>query len=245
MKSTKWLFKLILLIYVTGFSVLAVADTTIEIVNGRPVRHGENYSQHTVGLGQSEIMCSGVIIDSRHVITAAHCLNEVANGKVYFGTSQENFVFRAVIAATAHPDYCKNSCGTLFSYDDNDILLLEFVGGLPPGFSPVPIAERNSFGSASTVQLAGFGANEKNKYEDILKVAAVPFTKFVGQSEFQTEETSAGSCSGDSGGPAFVTVGGELQLAGITSRGDSACRSFGIYTTVSYFSSWIAEVLKK
>ena len=146
MKSKNMLINASIIIFMMSFSLIAVADAVIEIVNGRPVRLEETYAQHTVGLGQSEIMCSGVIIDGSHVITAAHCLNEVAHGKVYFGTNQKNFIFRSVIAATIHPDYCKVLCGTIASYDDNDILVLEFDGGLPPGFNPVVIAPQTEFG---------------------------------------------------------------------------------------------------
>ncbi len=46
----------------------------------------------------------------------------------------------------------------------------------------------------------------------------------------QTDGT--GICSGDSGGPAFVNIGGELKVAGVTSFGDYYCTSAGAHTRV-------------
>lgn len=243
MKQNQLVRKFALIALLNCFSIAAAASFNPFIVHGRPVKLGENYSKYTVGLGQSEIMCSGVIIDKNHIVTAAHCNDEVSHGKVYFGTDKTNFVFRTVIGSTLHPEYCKNgNCGTLGSQDDNDILILKFEGDLPEGFEAVPVATKASLISKVSIHLAGFGANEHGNYEDILKVAQAPFAEFNGQSEFRTDETLAGSCNGDSGGPAFVSIDGQLQLAGITSRGDGPCRKLGIYTMVGYFSKWISEV---
>jgi V8-like Glu-specific endopeptidase len=49
------------------------------------------------------------------------------------------------------------------------------------------------------------------------------------------------ACSGDSGGPMVVTIYGEYRLAGIVSWGSSECNTYGAYTNVSLFRSWISE----
>ena len=48
-----------------------------------------------------------------------------------------------------------------------------------------------------------------------------------------------GSCSGDSGGPAFLKVNGQELLWGVTSRGDQTCAQVGIYTMISPYMSFI------
>ncbi len=243
MKTNQLVAKIAFFTLLNLFSIASVANFNPLIVNGRPVKLGENYSKYTVGLGSTEIICTGVIIDKNHIVTAGHCFDDVRHGKVYFGTDKTNFVFRTIIDGTLHPDYCKNNCGTLTSKDDNDISIVKFDGDLPAGFEPVTLAQKSSLVSKISIHLAGFGANEHGgDYEDILKVAQAPFVELNGQSEFRTDETLAGSCNGDSGGPAFISVNNQLQLAGITSRGDGPCRKLGIYTIVSSFSKWIAEV---
>ncbi len=47
------------------------------------------------------------------------------------------------------------------------------------------------------------------------------------------------ACSGDSGGPLVVPVLGEYKLAGIVSWGSPNCNTYGAYTQVSDFESWI------
>lgn len=221
----------------------ASAQST-EIVNGEPVKLSDNYAKHTVALGESELMCTGVLIAPHFVLTAGHCKDDVQHGKIYFGTDKSNFISRRVVSATRHPEYCTNGdCGTLSSVDDHDIAVIQFEGEIPAGFAPVEVASKSLLGAGKTIHLAGFGANEHGAYEDILKATQVPFDQFVGETEFNTIETKSGSCNGDSGGPAFIQNNGKLLVAGLTSRGDGPCRRLGIYTMVESYSSWIHEVM--
>lgn len=221
----------------------ALAQST-EIVNGHPVKLTDNYAKHTVALGENELMCTGVLIAPHFVLTAGHCTADVRHGKVYFGTDKSNFITRNVVAATEHPEYCRESdCGTLTSVGDNDITVIQFEGDIPAGFSPVEVASKSLLTAGVSIHLAGFGANEFGDYEDILKAVEVPFDQFNGETEFKTNELKAGSCNGDSGGPAFVQKDGKLLVAGLTSRGDGPCRRVGIYTLVEHYASWIHEVM--
>lgn len=47
------------------------------------------------------------------------------------------------------------------------------------------------------------------------------------------------ACNGDSGGPLVVPVLGEYKLAGIVSWGSQNCNTYGAYTRVSAFETWI------
>jgi secreted trypsin-like serine protease len=48
------------------------------------------------------------------------------------------------------------------------------------------------------------------------------------------------ACNGDSGGPLVVPVLGEYKLAGIVSWGSENCNTYGGYTRVSDFDTWIS-----
>lgn len=72
---------------------------------------------------------------------------------------------------------------------------------------------------------------------DLRKTEAT--VKFTYASEFVLDEKKSGTCSGDSGGPAFIEENGKIYLAGITSRGDFLCNGIGVYTSVPAFIDWI------
>lgn len=62
---------------------------------------------------------------------------------------------------------------------------------------------------------------------------------YKSESEFVLNETNSGSCSGDSGGPAYIQTEGRLYLVGITSRGNLSCDSRGVYTSISAHIDWL------
>lgn len=64
------------------------------------------------------------------------------------------------------------------------------------------------------------------------------------QTEFRLDESKGhGTCSGDSGGPAYVEVDGKLFLTGVTSRGSALCNNVGVYTNVVPYKAWIEEMM--
>lgn len=62
---------------------------------------------------------------------------------------------------------------------------------------------------------------------------------YTSESEFVLDETAAGSCSGDSGGPAYMEIDGKLYVVGVTSRGNLTCDSRGIYTSLYAHMDWL------
>ncbi|MFA5624886.1 MAG: trypsin-like serine protease [Bradymonadales bacterium] len=58
---------------------------------------------------------------------------------------------------------------------------------------------------------------------------------------FYYAQNDGGPCSGDSGGPAFITRDGVEYVAGVTSYGDSECTVYGVSTSVQDYYSWILE----
>lgn len=92
--------------------------------------------------------------------------------------------------------------------------------------------------------------NEDNSYcvsveasgDGTLRKAQAPIDSFS-KNEFILNEKAAGTCSGDSGGPAFVQKGKELVLAGVTSRGGVLCNDDGVYTNVARYRDWIKKTV--
>ena len=79
--------------------------------------------------------------------------------------------------------------------------------------------------------------------DGILRQTHAPISS-VQETEFRLDESKGhGTCSGDSGGPAYVTVDGKLLLTGVTSRGSFLCDNVGVYTDVVPYLGWINETI--
>ena len=222
------------------------SDST-SIINGDLVAAADLYAKHTVALGPAkggESICTGVIIAPHYILSAGHCAAGIKKGLIYFGlvATAKNVITYKIKNVTLHPRYC-DSCmmNEGMMTDANDLSIVEFEKDLPQGYSPVELSTFDQVQSDTEVYLAGYGADEKQKY-DVLKVTHVA-VKQISDTEFKTSELKSGSCDGDSGGPAFIQLEDKLLLAGITSRGDEACRKHGIYTIPVAHSEWITETI--
>lgn len=79
--------------------------------------------------------------------------------------------------------------------------------------------------------------------DGVLRETQAPI-KFILETEFHLNETQAGTCNGDSGGPAFIKKDGEFFLLGVTSRGSELCNDEGVYTNAVYYKEWINETIR-
>jgi hypothetical protein len=78
--------------------------------------------------------------------------------------------------------------------------------------------------------------------DGILRVTEAPIS-FVLETEIRLDERKAGTCSGDSGGPAFLKKNNEYFLMGVTSRGSALCNEVGVYTNALYYKTWIDQTI--
>ncbi len=76
--------------------------------------------------------------------------------------------------------------------------------------------------------------------------AATAQMKIITKSEVRLDESKGqGTCSGDSGGPAFVQKEGQYYVFGVTSRGNLLCNEEGVYTSLVAHQAWIEKSLAK
>lgn len=185
------------------------------IVNGTPTG---DYPAVVAIMRDGKRHCTGTLITRRVVVTAAHCV--VARGQlsVYLGPGPDIDPGVVIQAADArpHPGF---DPATLVN--DIAVVLLEHEAPV----APIPIF--GGFWDPSfigrDVELVGFGAIDGRQ--------PGPWLKRVGTARLVSYEPTtltftadpASTCSGDSGGPAFMRIDGDLVLVGITSFGDRAC----------------------
>lgn len=216
------------------------------IVGGDTLASGNELSASTVFIlhidsQENETICTGTLIDTDKVLTAAHCVSQFGGKITVIGftnnvdcaTKAMNRTLRVVKSHVSHPDYSywredivKNS--------SSDLAVLKFEGTLPPGykirelpsedFTPTPGAE---------LVMAGYGVTKENNkdagvlrftsatQENLTKDAYIKATKsrISPPKTWILQQPQQGVCTGDSGGPLYLNSGNDLTLVGITSAG--------------------------
>ncbi len=188
---------------------------------------------------------SGTLIAPQYVLTAGHCAEGVAdtNGR-FFINGQEYKTTKVYL----HPSYNVNQLGNDAANDIAIFKLDRAVSGVTPSpiYRSAPVV-----GQMLTLVGFGYGGNGNTGSDGIYgtkRVGTTPIDSVSSKiiSWNFDNNTESNTAPGDSGGPAFVTVGGVRYVAGVTSGGDQENAAIGDHsfdTRVDAYAAWIDSIV--
>jgi hypothetical protein len=229
---------------------LALERTSAGITQGAPSASdaavaGLRPRRLVCGASQAaEVLCTGSLVAPRVVLTAAHCLNDLAEQsrtledlEVFFGADIRGAgEVRRVIHARPHPGY-------VAATRENDVALLLLDRAATA--APLPLGEVTGGGSwvERTVRLVGFGMERAGAGQGLKRTG----TARISAQDERTLRLAASpslTCGGDSGGPILLDEGGGERVVAVVRSGDSACSQFSVGTRVQpHLASFIQPYL--
>ena len=208
------------------------------IVGGQPTADFE----HAVALYHgSSFICSGTLVTPTAVVTAAHCLDNVADPlRVFFGVNALKpwkGVVMSVVSYEVHPQW-----DPVTLQNDIAVVVLEQEVPIAPAIllgadqlSPENVGDKARFVGYGAVSFNGAGAGKK-RYVDIDLIALTPTT-------MRYADPVGNTCYGDSGGGGYIYQDSQWKLAGVTSYGDQWCQHYGVSTRTDAYVGWLAGLI--
>lgn len=246
----------------TPLFLILCSGTAFGLVGGASPGPSDAAAKSTVAIrdGRSEDpnFCTGVLVDSDLVLTAAHCVKyPEPNRQVVFSfdATAASAPASAVIGLEVPPEFDPTEPHGTDHKNHHDIAVLRFCGGLPPGYSTArPYLNPHSLPEGTPLTLTGYGIADDQPQGPKwnwghLKIAQ----SRSGDPGYASTESqvltspSVHARNGDSGGPVYYIDGMNSFVLGVDNWGPGD-RSFEIYADVVSHWNWIqraADALRK
>jgi len=211
--------------------------------------------------------CGGTLVNSRHIVTAAHCTHNKTANSIAVTIGDHNISETAtepeerwisVEEIIEHPGYdgdVVNDIAVIRLAEEVDLSLFS-----PVCIPPASVASSEEFAGQNATAV-GWGALEYDtgdypdtlqELEDLLPIvrrADCLDRQYIREDDLVPGMFCAGgpglgmdTCQGDSGGPLTrQTSSGLYELVGVVSWGRNCAKSFGVYTDLPYYRQWVVD----
>ncbi len=210
------------------------------------------------GSGQGIFVCSGSLLTSRVVMTAAHCADGTSGDvsyEVHFADKYDRMtgdfigqiddIDRNATVKWVHPQYAQTSSSPA---PNKDIALLYLDTPAPASAPPLEYGRYRlgDFSEGERIRFIGFGNTVFNASSYGEKLHGFSTIETVAAEFFDSNDAQGViTCQGDSGGPVLMTIEGREVIVGITSVGLIGCAGSASYTRVDahrqHVKAFIAE----
>jgi len=192
--------------------------------------------------GNQAGFCSGVVLTRTIVVTAAHCVSNASETRVYL-PGQPLIPLRRI---ARHPGFHADAPRTRSR--SIDLALIETAEALPAEYTAPAVANRLRYELGTKFEIAGFGVAHEDdaKTSGTLRAGHVtlraPLSSVLLWLEEPQHET--GACTGDSGAPVFTEDG---KLAAIVAfaegSGSRLCGKLTQSVLIAPQRGWIEGVI--
>jgi hypothetical protein len=219
----------------------------------------EGYEAVGALMFEKEVECSGALVGAKTVLTAAHCVFDRPRElytRMSFRLGNNAYVPVAALGVrdVLYPTPANASAGLAYVHSrrlpQNDIALV-YLDRPAPNVTPFALHEGQPAlelvkQEQTRLDFVGFGFNlvERSKAGIGRKRHVLMPIETLEKRWIRYGDGNAGTCEGDSGGPAFLLIEKKgvpprQVLAGVTSAGPLGCRGLAYDTRVDEFAAWL------
>ncbi len=222
-----------------------------------PAREAPEFAPYVVtvldksggGSGGGASFCTASVIAPDVVLTAAHCVSNLSNTRVFFRGGDSQLVLFDIASIAVHPEFRpKIGRKHLISID---LALLRLAEPLPATFQPIELTDSGPVATGQPFRIAGFGRADESVSgtSGVLRagilVASGPKSPILVWLT-DPDGTGLGGCTGDSGAPVLAIGQPALVAVAIRAKGNNgySCGAMTEAVLIGPQMPWVRKTLQ-